>query len=98
MLDDTDRRLLRLMQADPAISMPDLAAATAMTPARVTRRIDRLRAERVIQGSHAIINWAALGYAVSVSLRITLDKTVPRAFDDFIAAAECLIGFGRKPL
>ncbi|MBT8418132.1 MAG: Lrp/AsnC ligand binding domain-containing protein, partial [Silicimonas sp.] len=33
------------------------------------------------------IDWRALGYEVEVSLRITLDKTNPRAFDDFIAAA-----------
>mgnify|MGYP000477382619 FL=1 len=87
MLDDVDRRLLRLLQADAARGVPDLADATGLTPARVTRRMDRLREEGVLKGSRAIIDWTALGYAVSVSLRITLDKTVSRAFDDFIAAA-----------
>lgn len=87
MLDDLDRRLLRLLQADPARGVPDLADATGLTPARVTRRMDRLRQDGVLIGSHVVINWAALGYAVSVSLRITLDKTVSRAFDDFITAA-----------
>lgn len=90
MLDDQDRRILRLLQADPAISVPDLAQETGLTPARITRRLDRLREDRIIQGSHAIIHWPALGYAVSVSLRITLDKTVARAFDDFIAAARAV--------
>lgn len=90
MLDDLDRRLLRLLQVDPARSVPDLADATGLTAARVTRRIDRMRNDRIIQGSHAVINWTALGYAVSVSLRITLDKTVSRAFDDFIAAARAV--------
>jgi Lrp/AsnC family transcriptional regulator len=28
-----------------------------------------------------------LGYEVEVSLRVTLDKTNPRAFDEFLAAA-----------
>lgn len=70
--------------------MPDLADATGLTPARVTRRVDRLRSDGVLLGSHMVINWAALGYAISVSLRITLDKTVPRAFDDFLAAARQL--------
>ncbi len=90
MLDDTDRRLLRLLQADPARSVPDLAEATGLTPARITRRIDRLRSDHILLGSRAIINWQALGYAVSVSLRITLDKTISRAFDDFIAAARAV--------
>ncbi|MEL6683937.1 MAG: Lrp/AsnC family transcriptional regulator [Pseudomonadota bacterium] len=87
MLDDLDRRILRLLQADPARGVPDLADAIGLTPAKVTRRLDRLREDRVLLGSHAVINWVALGYAVSVSLRITLDKTVSRAFDDFLTAA-----------
>ena len=87
MLDDVDRRLLRLLQADPARGVPDLAEAVGATPARITRRLDRMREDGVLQGSHAVIDWQALGYSVSVSLRITLDKTVPRAFDEFIEAA-----------
>lgn len=87
MLDDVDRRLLRLLQADASRGVPELAEATGLTPARVTRRMDRMREDGVLKGSRAIIDWTALGFAVSVSLRITLDKTVSRAFDDFIAAA-----------
>ena len=44
----------------------------------------------VITGHQAIIDWRALGYAVHVSLRITLDKTMTRAFDDFLAAARAV--------
>ncbi len=87
MLDDVDRRILRLLQEDPARGVPDMADAIGLTPAKVTRRLDRMREDGVILGSHAVINWVALGYAVSVSLRITLDKTVSRAFDDFLEAA-----------
>ena len=54
---------------------------------RLARRIERLRDQNILRGPRAIINWRALGYAVEVSLRITLDKTPTRAFDDFIAAA-----------
>jgi Lrp/AsnC family transcriptional regulator len=58
-----------------------------MTSARVARRLDKLHEDGIIQGQEIVIDWAALGYAVHVALRITLDKTVPRAFDEFIAAA-----------
>ncbi len=34
-----------------------------------------------------MIDWRRLGYEVEVSLRFTLDKTDPRAFDEFLAAA-----------
>jgi Lrp/AsnC family transcriptional regulator len=49
--------------------------------------LDRLREGGVIRAETAVINWRALGYAVEVSLRFTLDKTNPRAFDEFIVAA-----------
>ncbi len=90
MLDDTDRRLLRLWQSDPALPVAELAERAQLSAARCTRRLDRMRAAGIVQGIEAVIDWAALGYAVEVSLRITLDKTRPRAFDDFIAAARAV--------
>lgn len=87
MLDDLDRRLLRLLQADPSQGVPELAIAAGLTPPRVTRRLDKLRDDGVLLGSQIVIDWTALGYAVSVSLRVTLDKTMSRAFDEFLVAA-----------
>lgn len=87
MLGDTDRRILRLLQATPTLTNSELADAMNLSPSRVLRRLDKMYAQGLILGKEAVIDWAALGYAVEVSLRITLDKTQPRAFDDFIAAA-----------
>ena len=90
MLDDADRRLLRQFLATPEASGSELAARIGLSPAAVSRRLDRLKAAGVIRGIHAVIDWRALGYEVEVSLRITLDKTDPRAFDAFIAAARAV--------
>lgn len=87
MLDDTDRRLLRHLLAEPGLAGADLAERAGVTPATAWRRIERLTEAGVIRGRHAVIDWRALGYAVEVALRFTLDKTAPRAFDEFIAAA-----------
>ena len=87
MLDDTSRSILRQLQADPSMSVPDLADRLRLTPGRVARRIDKMREEGYILGREAVIDWRALGYDVNVSLRITLDKTNPRAFDAFTEAA-----------
>jgi len=46
-----------------------------------------MREQGVIRGQEAVIDWQALGYAVEVSLRFTLDKTQARAFDEFLEAA-----------
>ncbi|KIC30826.1 Lrp/AsnC family transcriptional regulator [Leisingera sp. ANG-S5] len=87
MLDDLDRRILRYMQSDPEQSIPDLAERLGLTASRLSRRLEKLRDARVILGQRAVIDWRALGYEVEVSLRVTLDKTNPRAFDEFIEAA-----------
>jgi len=87
MLDDLDRRILRHLQADPAHSLPELADLLNTTSSRLSRRLDKLHASGILKGQQAIIDWRALGYAVEVSLRVTLDKTQTRAFDEFIAAA-----------
>ena len=86
-IDDTDRRILRHWLAEPALDRAALADRAGVTPATLWRRLDRLRAAGVIRSETAVIDWRALGYEVEVSLRFTLDKTNPRAFDEFIAAA-----------
>ncbi|SDD94422.1 Lrp/AsnC family transcriptional regulator [Ruegeria marina] len=87
MLDDIDRRILRQFQADPSLSAAELAERCRISPGVCWRRIEKMQAAGIIQGQEAVIDWAALGFAVEVSLRFTLDKTQPRAFDEFIAAA-----------
>lgn len=86
-IDDTDRRLLRHLQADPAQPVAELARRAGVTEATASRRLERLRARGILKGQQAVIDWRRLGWEVEVSLRITLDKTNPRAFDEFLAAA-----------
>ena len=87
MLDDTDRRILRHMIAAPEATGSELARRAGVSAAALSRRVDRLKADGVIRGVHAVIDWRALGYEVEVSLRVTLDKTAANAFDMFLSAA-----------
>jgi Lrp/AsnC family transcriptional regulator len=87
MLSDDDRRILRYLQADPGLTAADLAQRCRISPQSVARRLARMEEQGVILGRSEVIDWAALGYAVEVSLRFTLDKTRGNAFDEFIAAA-----------
>jgi len=87
MLDDIDRRLLRQLQAEPTLTAAELGARAGVSALKATRRLARLQEQGILKGQHAVINWAALGFSVAVSLRITLDKTQVRAFEDFLAAA-----------
>ena len=86
-IDDTDRRILRQLLAEPGVATADLAARAGVTAATCWRRLEKLAEAGVLRGQHATIDWRALGWAVEVSLRFTLDKTNPRAFDEFLEAA-----------
>ncbi len=85
--DDTDRRILRHLLADPMLPTADLAGRAGVSTATCWRRLERLRGAGILRGQEAVIDWRALGYEVEVSLRFTLDKTDPRAFDEFLSAA-----------
>ncbi|WP_368187128.1 Lrp/AsnC family transcriptional regulator [Aestuariibius sp. HNIBRBA575] len=87
MHDDIDRRLLRLWQSDPDLTIAELAELAGLTNAKAQRRLTRLEEAGILKGRAAVIDWAVMGYAVQVSLRVTLDKTEGRAFDEFIDAA-----------
>ncbi len=86
-IDDADRRILRHYLSDPAQDRATLADAAGVTPATLWRRLERMTGAGLISRPKARIDWKRLGYAVEVSLRFTLDKTNPRAFDEFIDAA-----------
>lgn len=86
-LDGTDRRILRHYQADPGLSASDLAERAGLSTGACWRRLEKLRAQGVLRGVEAVIDWRALGYEVEVSLRVVLDKTKPRGFEEFSAAA-----------
>lgn len=87
MLDDLDRRILRHMQVEPGLPTADLAALCNITAASCWRRVEKMTSAGVIKGQRIQIDWTMLGYTVEVSLRVTLDKTQTRAFDEFMAAA-----------
>lgn len=87
MLDDVDRRILRQFQGDPMLSTAELAALCGVSSGVCWRRLEKMREAGVLRGVRAVIDWGALGYGVEVSLRITLDKAQPRAFEAVTQAA-----------
>lgn len=89
-LDDIDRRILRVMQEDPGLAVAEVAGRARLSAGACARRIDRMERDGVILGRRVEIDRRAFGFEVRVFLRVTLDKTAPRAFDDFLEAARAL--------
>lgn len=87
-LDDLDRKLLRLVQKDARLPTQALAEAAGMSSSPVWRRLKRLEEAGVIQGQVALLDAALLGFHttayVVVSLKDHSEATVQK-FDAFVA-------------
>lgn len=86
-LDDTDRRILRALQEDAAASTAEIAEKAGLSASPCWRRMERMARDGVILGREIEVDFRKLGYEVTVSLRVRLDKTRRSAFEEFIAAA-----------
>ncbi|MET0335014.1 MAG: Lrp/AsnC family transcriptional regulator [Rhizobacter sp.] len=73
-LDDTDLRLLALLQRDASQSNQDLAAAAHTSPATCLRRVKRLVDAGVIERRVAILSSERLGAGLTVLAEVTLDR------------------------
>jgi Lrp/AsnC family leucine-responsive transcriptional regulator len=69
-LDDTDRRLLAELQHDGRVSLAELGRRVGLSPPAVGERLRRLTDDGVIRGFRADLDPRALGYALSVIVRV----------------------------
>ena len=71
-LDETDLRIIRLLQSDGRMSNVDVARALSMSEATVRKRVDRLLSERVIRVV-ALPDLAVVGYPVLTLITLKVD-------------------------
>jgi len=86
-LDDTDRRLLRTLQADGRISNAELAERCNLSPSACSDRVRRLRESGFITGYTALLDPEKLERGVLIFVEVVLDRTTPEVFETFAAAA-----------
>jgi len=86
-LDDTDLRLLDLLQTDASLSNQDLAERAGTSPATALRRVRRLVDEGVIERRVALLNPHALGAGLTALVEITLDRQGAEHLDAFESRA-----------
>ena len=85
-LDDTDRRLLRVLQADGRITNAELAKRCNLSPGATFDRVRRLRERGFITGYAALLDPAKVDRALLIFVEVVLDRTTGEVFDDFAAA------------
>jgi len=86
MLDEIDRRILRVLQADGRITNRELAERCNLSAAACHDRFRRLQERGYIEGFVALLNPEKLGRALTIFVEVLLDRTTGDIFEEFAAA------------
>lgn len=89
-IDETDRRILRRLQAQGRMSLQDLAESVGLSATPVARRVRALEDAGIITGYRAMIDEVALGFGVSVFVSVRLDRQIDSALATFEATVRTL--------
>lgn len=77
-LDEIDRQIVAILVRDARRTYAEVGAEVGLSAPAVKRRVDRLRADDVIQGYAAVVNPAALGWATEAFVHLYYgEKTSP---------------------
>ncbi|MFB6222676.1 MAG: HTH-type transcriptional regulator Lrp [Haloarcula sp.] len=73
MVDDTDRQVVNALLEDGRASARDVAAATGIAATTVSRRMDNLESDGVIDEYTVDIDYGALGYDVTAVFQLSVE-------------------------
>ena len=82
-LDETDRRILRLLQADASLSHAAIAERVGASATSCWRRIRLLEETGVLTDSVRLVNPTRIGRGVSVMLQVRLKSHASAVREDF---------------
>ena len=82
-LDDTDRRILNLIQRDCALTNQELAERAHVSAPTCLRRVKRLVEEGVIERQIAIVSPEALGAGLTAIVEVTMERQSAELLEQF---------------
>jgi Lrp/AsnC family transcriptional regulator, leucine-responsive regulatory protein len=85
-LDEIDRRILALLQANARVANIELAEKVGLSPSPCLRRVRELEEEGVIRRYVTLLDPTRVGLPVSVFVNVTLDRQIEPALERFEAA------------
>ncbi|MCX5617867.1 Lrp/AsnC family transcriptional regulator [Bombella sp. TMW 2.2543] len=84
-LDDIDRSILSELQQDGRVTNVELARRVGISAPPCLRRVRRLEEMGLIQGYHAILAPAMLGWSISFYVLVGLDSQKGKVLEEFEA-------------
>ena len=82
-LDAIDRRILANLQAEPDLTMADLAERVGLSHTPCWRRLKRMEEAGIVLGRALLLNTEALGYTISVFAHIKLKSHEEESLNRF---------------
>ena len=82
-LDRMDVEILMALQDDGRASMAEIGEEIGLSASAVTRRLERLEADRVILGYAALLNHKAVGLKMTAFVTVTLTKQSEEIIETF---------------
>jgi len=82
-IDEVDRRILRVMQSDGALSVTEVADRIGLSQSPCSRRVSRLVETGIILGKTVLLDRKKLGFNAIVLVRIKLTSHGRKSFDRF---------------
>ncbi|HCW05987.1 MAG TPA: AsnC family transcriptional regulator [Cytophagales bacterium] len=71
-LDNIDRKIIELLQANSNITNAQLAQEIGLSPAPTLERVKKLETQGVIKSYHAVVDMASVGLGVSTFVMVSL--------------------------
>ena len=89
-LDRTDRKILAILQDDSSLAVADVAARVGLSQTPCWRRIQRLRADGIIERTVALVQPEAVGLGLTVFIAIEALDHSPEWLDRFTEAVSAM--------
>ncbi|MFT3906895.1 MAG: Lrp/AsnC ligand binding domain-containing protein [Steroidobacteraceae bacterium] len=90
MLDEIDRRILRVLQKNGRVTNQDLANSVHLSPAACLQRHRRLKKLGYVVGYSATVDPIKTGWSLLVFIEVLLDRTNGDVFKDFAGAVNTI--------
>ncbi|MFS0907363.1 Lrp/AsnC family transcriptional regulator [Priestia aryabhattai] len=84
-IDDTDRKILKLLTEDSRLSMREVAKRVHLSAPSVTERVRRLESQGIIKNYSIEIDYKKLGYDIECFVEVTLRYGDYQKFRNFIS-------------
>ena len=89
-VDETDLAILRVVQANAALSTAAVGRAVGLSQAATWRRLDRLRKAGILTGRELMLDLGKLGFGVTIFLGVKLAAKGRVSLEDFERAVSAI--------